>query len=57
MRLSRLIPVCLISVMMGILLPRIFANPSHLVVAAGAYMALMYAVDRVFGAAPKAERD
>jgi len=57
MRLSRLIPVCLISVMMGVLLPRVFANPSHLVVAAGVYMALMYAVDRVFGSVQKAERE
>lgn len=49
MRLSRLIPVCLISSMMGLLLPRIFPNPSHLVLAAAAYLAIMLGVDRVFG--------
>ncbi len=57
MRLSRLIPVCLISVLMGILLPRLFVNPSHLLCAAAGYMALMWGVDKVFGTIQKAERD
>ena len=52
MRLSRLIPVCLISVLMGLLLPRIFENPSHLTLAAAGYLGVMWAVDKVFGSAP-----
>lgn len=56
MRLSRLIPVCLISVMMGTLLPRLFENPSHLTLAAAGYLAIMVAVDKLFGSrAPKAD--
>jgi hypothetical protein len=49
MRLSRLIPVCLISILMGVLLPRLFLNPKHLILAAAGYMLVMVAVDFVFG--------
>ena len=57
MNLARLIPVCLISVLMGLLLPRVFENPSHLVLAAAGYLLIMLGVDRVFGSASRPERD
>lgn len=49
MRLSRLIPVCLISVLMGLLLPRLFEKPSQLTLAAAGYLGVMWMVDRFFG--------
>ena len=57
MNLFRLIPVCLISVLMGILLPRYFENPSHLTLAAAGYLLIMLGVDRVFGSARRTEGD
>lgn len=49
MRLSRLIPVCLISVLMGLLLPRLFEKPSELTLAAAGYLGVLWVVDRFFG--------
>jgi hypothetical protein len=39
--------------MMGLLLPRLFPEPSHLLLAACGYLAVMVAVDRVFGSRPE----
>lgn len=50
MKLSRLIPVCLISTLTGLILPRLFENPSHLALAAAGYLLVCLLIDRVFGA-------
>ena len=49
MNYARLIPVCLISVLVGVLLPRVFIKPAHLTLAAAGYLLLMLVVDRLFG--------
>jgi hypothetical protein len=49
MNLSRLIPVCLISSLMGLILPRVFENPAHLTLAAVGYLVVCLGIDRLFG--------
>jgi hypothetical protein len=47
MKLSHLIPVCLISVLIGQLLPAVIENKSLLTLAAAAYLLVLYFVDRL----------
>ena len=53
MNLARLIPVCLISTLTGLILPRIFEKPAHLALAAASYLLLCLCVDRFFGSTGK----
>ena len=49
MNLARLIPVCLISTLTGLILPRVFEKPAHLTLAAAGYLLICVGVDRFFG--------
>ena len=55
MKLARLIPICLISVLVGTLLPRLIESGPRLTIAAAGYLLLMYGVDVVFNRTKDAE--
>jgi hypothetical protein len=57
MKYSTLVPVCLISSLVGIMLPRLFESTSKLVLAAIAYLVVMLAVDFLFGRSTPAKGD
>ena len=49
MKLSLLVPTCLISTLVGLTLPKLFDSPPTLILASIAYLLLLLGVDMFFG--------